>query len=88
MDECLKSTLLESQVERCIQIGLLCVQEFAVDRPDMISVSSMLSSDEVIQLKPKEPGFFIERSIHAARSYPSAVEKLENQTMTISDLEA
>ncbi|KAK6132852.1 hypothetical protein DH2020_033403 [Rehmannia glutinosa] len=62
MDECLNDTFIESQVKRCIQVGLLCVQKFAEDRPDMSSVIFMLGTDGAILPEPKEPGFFIERS--------------------------
>ncbi|KAK6132614.1 hypothetical protein DH2020_033644 [Rehmannia glutinosa] len=62
MDECFKDTFVESQVKRCIQVGLLCVQKFAEDRPDMSSVIFMLGTDGAILPEPKEPGFFIERS--------------------------
>ncbi|XP_042041317.1 G-type lectin S-receptor-like serine/threonine-protein kinase At4g27290 [Salvia splendens] len=32
MDECLSNTFIESQVKRCIHVGLLCVKKFAEDR--------------------------------------------------------
>ena len=62
MDESLKNTFVESEVKRCMQVGLLCVQKFAHDRPTMPSVFSMLASDGAVLPEPKEPGFFIERS--------------------------
>ncbi|KAI4366104.1 hypothetical protein MLD38_022025 [Melastoma candidum] len=49
-----------SQVLRCIQVGLLCVQRCAEDRPDMDKVLLMLGSDIELSF-PKEPGFFNER---------------------------
>ncbi|KAJ1698183.1 hypothetical protein LUZ63_006695 [Rhynchospora breviuscula] len=39
---------------RCIQVGLLCVQECPEDRPTMASVSNMLSSDIALP-QPKKP---------------------------------
>ncbi|KAH7660819.1 Non-specific serine/threonine protein kinase protein [Dioscorea alata] len=42
---------------RCINIGLLCVQEKPEDRPSMASVVFMLSNDDAPLPKPKEPGF-------------------------------
>ncbi|XP_052201104.1 G-type lectin S-receptor-like serine/threonine-protein kinase At1g11330 isoform X5 [Diospyros lotus] len=48
-----------SQMEmlRCIHIGLLCVQEFARDRPTMSMVLSMLSSEIAHLPPPKQPAF-------------------------------
>ncbi|XP_057790565.1 G-type lectin S-receptor-like serine/threonine-protein kinase SD1-1 isoform X2 [Salvia miltiorrhiza] len=82
MDESLHDTYTESQVKRCMQVGLLCVQKFAEDRPNMSSVFSMFGSDGAVLPEPKEPGFFMERS-----SSPSCIES-ENETITITDLEA
>ncbi|KAF8409413.1 hypothetical protein HHK36_005489 [Tetracentron sinense] len=45
------------EVLRCIQVGLLCVQESAEDRPTISSVILMLSSDNAILPQPKKPGF-------------------------------
>ncbi|WVZ03104.1 hypothetical protein V8G54_023910 [Vigna mungo] len=38
MDSMLEKSFIGSEVERCIQIGLLCVQEDARDRPTMSDV--------------------------------------------------
>ncbi|CAL5393197.1 unnamed protein product [Camellia sinensis] len=42
---------------RYINIGLLCVQESAADRPTMSSVVSMLSNELVLLPSPKQPAF-------------------------------
>ncbi|KAL0406856.1 UNVERIFIED_CONTAM: G-type lectin S-receptor-like serine/threonine-protein kinase [Sesamum latifolium] len=88
MDECMNDTFVESQVNRCIQVGLLCVQKFAEDRPVMSSVLFMLGTEGAILLEPKEPGFFIERSLSPVRSSISTSPKSVGETMTITDLEA
>lgn len=88
MDECFKNTFVGSQVVRCVQIGLLCVQKHPEDRPDMISVYSMLSTDEGTLPEPKEPGFFIERNYNVVKSHTSTSLKMDNGTMSISDVEA
>ncbi|RWR88175.1 G-type lectin S-receptor-like serine/threonine-protein kinase [Cinnamomum micranthum f. kanehirae] len=46
----------ESEVLRCIQIGLLCVQEKANDRPNMSSVVHMLGNESMM-LSPTQPAF-------------------------------
>ncbi|KAK9936187.1 hypothetical protein M0R45_013043 [Rubus argutus] len=49
------------EVLRCIQIALLCVQEYANDRPTMSTVVFMLSNDIAIP-SPRKPGFLLKRS--------------------------
>ena len=48
-----------SQLLRCINVGLLCVQCSPDDRPSMSSVVQMLSSEGALP-QPKEPGFSLE----------------------------
>ncbi|PON51257.1 Tyrosine-protein kinase [Trema orientale] len=62
MDPCLEESCVESQVLRCIHVGLLCVQKYSKDRPTMNSVVVMLSNEGVKLPQPQHPGFFIERS--------------------------
>ncbi|KAL1563657.1 receptor-like serine/threonine-protein kinase SD1-8 [Salvia divinorum] len=88
MDECLNNTFKECEVKRCMQVGLLCVHKFADDRPNMSSVVSMLGSDAAVLAEPKEPGFFMERSCSPVRSSASRRIESENDTITITDLEA
>ncbi|RWR88112.1 G-type lectin S-receptor-like serine/threonine-protein kinase [Cinnamomum micranthum f. kanehirae] len=46
-----------TEVLRCIQVGLLCVQEFATDRPILSFVVFMLSSDIAALPTSKQPAF-------------------------------
>ncbi|KAK6229549.1 hypothetical protein SCA6_018500, partial [Theobroma cacao] len=61
LDPCLRHSCVESQVLRCIQVGLLCAQKLAENRPIMSDVAVMLGNEEVTLPEPKEPGFFTER---------------------------
>ncbi|KAL3733657.1 hypothetical protein ACJRO7_023084 [Eucalyptus globulus] len=61
IDGCLYD-LVEPQVQRCIHIGLLCVQKFANDRPAMSSIVAMLGNESASLPRPKQPGFIMERS--------------------------
>ncbi|CAI0431246.1 unnamed protein product [Linum tenue] len=58
------STMGESfsteQVMRCIQIGLLCVQEFPTDRPAMSDVVFMLGNATTLP-SPKKPAFVLNK---------------------------
>nr|XP_023920000.1 G-type lectin S-receptor-like serine/threonine-protein kinase At1g11410 isoform X1 [Quercus suber] len=56
IDPSLGETYLANEVSRCIQIGLLCVQEHATDRPTMSVVVFMLSNVTPLP-SPKRPAF-------------------------------
>ncbi|XP_024628376.1 putative receptor-like protein kinase At4g00960 [Medicago truncatula] len=56
-----QKTYIESEVLKCIHIGLLCVQEDAADRPTMSTVVRMLGSDTVDLPKPTQPAFSVGR---------------------------
>ncbi|KAL5731133.1 non-specific serine/threonine protein kinase [Ranunculus cassubicifolius] len=47
----------KEEILRCIHVGLLCVQDFAKDRPSMIYVLSMLTSEVTSIPNPNEPAF-------------------------------
>ena len=47
MDPSMNNNFSESDVMRCIHVGLLCVQENPADRPVMSAVGTMLGSDMV-----------------------------------------
>ncbi|KAK3408276.1 hypothetical protein EUGRSUZ_J00550 [Eucalyptus grandis] len=69
IDEFERASFVVSQAERCIQVGLLCVQKFPEDRPTMSSVVFMLANEGATLPLPKEPGFFIERSSDTSYAY-------------------
>ncbi|KAL1537428.1 G-type lectin S-receptor-like serine/threonine-protein kinase isoform X1 [Salvia divinorum] len=51
------------EVQRCIQVGLLCVQQRPEDRPTMSNVVMMLDSEHPISEQPKQPGFYTQRTM-------------------------
>ncbi|CDO99668.1 unnamed protein product [Coffea canephora] len=59
LDPSLADSCTPAEVMRCIQIGLLCVQDHAADRPTMSNVVLMLSSSESeMELpQPRQPTF-------------------------------
>ncbi|KAH7544252.1 hypothetical protein JRO89_XS15G0136200 [Xanthoceras sorbifolium] len=71
MDICLEDSFIESQVLRCIQVGLLCVQMFPEDRPEMSSVVFMLANEGLVLPEPRQPGFFTERRFIAGTTSSS-----------------
>uniref|UniRef100_F6H2A2 G-type lectin S-receptor-like serine/threonine-protein kinase n=1 Tax=Vitis vinifera TaxID=29760 RepID=F6H2A2_VITVI len=52
MEPCLVDSYVESQVLRCIQVGLLCIQKLPEDRPSMSSVVLMLVNEEITLPQP------------------------------------
>ncbi|MED6122146.1 hypothetical protein PIB30_037027 [Stylosanthes scabra] len=74
VDECLlEESWSDGEVERCIQIGLLCVQDYATDRPSMAAVLSMLGNDSALP-SPKHPAFIFKRRTNYDGSDPSTSE--------------
>ncbi|KAK9133691.1 hypothetical protein Scep_013219 [Stephania cephalantha] len=67
MDTALEESCIPSEVLKCIQVGLLCVQQLPKDRPSVASVVSMLSSETASLPQPILPGYFTETSIDIVR---------------------
>ncbi|KAL7111229.1 hypothetical protein ACP275_05G075200 [Erythranthe tilingii] len=73
---------------RCIHIGLLCVQENAVDRPTMASVVVMLKSFSITLARPSRPAFFIpnSRDVELSKSSDSKLADQSKNEASITDL--
>ncbi|KAH0699832.1 hypothetical protein KY284_014047 [Solanum tuberosum] len=77
-----------SEVMRCIQVGLLCVQEQAEDRPNMATVVLMLGSESASLPQPKNPGFCLGRRPIDSDSYSTNYEEtctVNQVTVTMID---
>uniref|UniRef100_A0A803LL36 non-specific serine/threonine protein kinase n=1 Tax=Chenopodium quinoa TaxID=63459 RepID=A0A803LL36_CHEQI len=57
IDPAISETTLHSEVLKCVQLGLLCVQEFPDDRPSASMVLSMIESEVTDLPCPSQPGF-------------------------------
>ncbi|KAI9083676.1 hypothetical protein K1719_034377 [Acacia pycnantha] len=78
---------LEKDILRCIHIGLLCVQELAIERPSMSTVVSMLNSEIVNLPPPRQPAFIQWQSI-LNQLNPEETERLfSNNEVSISDIQ-
>ncbi|RDY02157.1 G-type lectin S-receptor-like serine/threonine-protein kinase, partial [Mucuna pruriens] len=75
LDEVLGQQCMPCEVIRCIQVGLLCVQQRPEDRPDMSSVVLMMTGDKLLP-KPKVPGFYTEIDVTFEANYSSENRKL------------
>ncbi|KAK6141244.1 hypothetical protein DH2020_024999 [Rehmannia glutinosa] len=87
MDACYNNSYVESQARRCIQVGLLCVQNVAEDRPVMSSVLLMLSTEQTALPWPKKPGFFSQQSDFSERGASGSGEA-SICGLTMSEMEA
>lgn len=67
VDELLGESYSTQEALRCIQIGLLCVQEQPADRPTMAMVASMLGNDKDLP-NPKRPAFIAKRVTNTDKS--------------------
>ncbi|KAK1419913.1 hypothetical protein QVD17_29350 [Tagetes erecta] len=75
--KCLGESINIAQVLRSIHVGLLCVQRYPEDRPTMTSVILMLGSEGPLP-SPKEPGFYIEKTMQDATQSSSTYETSSN----------
>ncbi|XAR53709.1 Non-specific serine/threonine protein kinase [Bertholletia excelsa] len=88
MDPCAGDSCPQSEVLRCIQVGLLCVQERPEERPTMSSVVFMLSSEGASMAQPKHPGFCLGRQPVETDSSSSKQDEtctMNQLTVTILD---
>ncbi|CAL5359520.1 unnamed protein product [Camellia sinensis] len=61
LDPLVEGSFPMSEILRCIQVGLLCVQKCPEDRPTMLSVFLMLITKAVVLPQPKQHDFYTER---------------------------
>lgn len=57
VDSTLSDSSLADEVSRYIQLGLLCVQDRAADRPTMAHIVSLLNMERLSLPSPKEPAY-------------------------------
>ncbi|CAG7899941.1 unnamed protein product [Brassica rapa] len=74
-DEC-----FEKEIAKCVQIGLLCVQELANDRPNVSNVIWMLTTENAHLPEAKQPAFIARREVSVAGSSDRS-----SQMVTIND---
>ncbi|KDP38977.1 hypothetical protein JCGZ_00734 [Jatropha curcas] len=87
VDENIKDSNTQSEVVRCINLALLCVQGRPEDRPTMSSVVVMLSSDNPLA-EPKQPGFYMEWNPSEADNSANKDQSYSANEVSITLLEA
>ncbi|XP_068644984.1 G-type lectin S-receptor-like serine/threonine-protein kinase At4g27290 [Aristolochia californica] len=89
LDSSIVGSCPADEVLRCIQVGLLCVQESATERPIMSSVVFMLSNEEASLPSPQQPPpFSIRKTVSKADCSTSAWGSCSVNEVTISMVEA
>ncbi|XP_031276686.1 cysteine-rich receptor-like protein kinase 10 [Pistacia vera] len=59
MDPTMDESCSPDEALRCLHVGLLCVQDQAIERPTMPKVISMLTNEAIPLPAPKQPAFYI-----------------------------
>ncbi|XP_057757396.1 cysteine-rich receptor-like protein kinase 25 isoform X1 [Arachis stenosperma] len=68
LDPKMKENCSEFEVIRCIQIGLLCVQEDPDERPTISTIVSYLSNISLELPSPREPAFFLHAKMNPTKT--------------------
>ncbi|KAJ0983483.1 hypothetical protein J5N97_011738 [Dioscorea zingiberensis] len=87
VDESLGYSYPMNEVMRCINVGLLCVQNHPEDRPLMSAVLLLLSGDNALSPRPKEPGFATKRVHYEVHSTSSKQYSSSTNDMTVTMFE-
>ncbi|KAD6453717.1 hypothetical protein E3N88_08423 [Mikania micrantha] len=87
-DQTLGDSCVVHQLLRTIHVALLCVQENAVDRPEMSVVTSMLGNDTMLLPVPKRPAFFFGRSASNSTLVEEKTDGGSVNNITITQMEA
>ncbi|KAK9095760.1 hypothetical protein Sjap_021257 [Stephania japonica] len=88
MDPLLAASCSAITFLRCIQVALLCVQESAADRPNMLDVVSMLTNETVPLPTPQQPAFSTARSLLVEETSTGKIESCTENGLSISAMEA
>ncbi|XP_048633708.1 G-type lectin S-receptor-like serine/threonine-protein kinase At1g11280 isoform X1 [Brassica napus] len=79
LDQDIASSCSPVEVARCVQIGLLCIQQQAVDRPNIAQVVSMITTTTDLP-RPQQPVFALQN--HDQESTVSVLESVNHMTQT------
>ncbi|XP_068322766.1 cysteine-rich receptor-like protein kinase 26 [Pyrus communis] len=71
------------EIMRCIHVGLLCVQQNAVDRPTVVSIVSMLNSESLTLSVPSQPAFYLQDAGEPDMCLTTLTESDESKSSSI-----
>ena len=72
------------EITKCVQIGLLCVQEVANDRPNVSTVIWMLTTENTNLKKPKQPAIIGRRGASEAESSDQSSQKVSINDVSLT----
>ncbi|KAJ4729939.1 Receptor-like kinase [Melia azedarach] len=84
MDQKVRESSKTNEILRCINVGLLCVQEDPNDRPTMSNIVIMLGSEPVALPVPKRPAFVVRRGPSSVVTTSSSIKPETNAELTNS----
>ncbi|KAL6990912.1 hypothetical protein U1Q18_009033 [Sarracenia purpurea var. burkii] len=85
-DAFMGSPIPTTEVLRCIQVALLCVQQRPEDRPTVSTVLLMLDSGNQVLPPPKQPGFYSERFMNETDSSSTGKNPGTSNEVTVTAL--
>ena len=88
MDPLISDSCDQHQFVKCVHLGLLCVEDNALDRPTMFDFISMLGNDTAVLPLPKKPTFY--RGSRAHQSEPQEIissQEISASGLSISKME-
>ncbi|XVF82410.1 hypothetical protein PTKIN_Ptkin16aG0045200 [Pterospermum kingtungense] len=86
VDSALGDSYSANEVLRCIQTGLLCVQEHATDRPMMSTIMFMLSNETALPF-PNRPAFILKKDSDGKEIW-SSERTCSTNNVTITTVQA
>ncbi|KAJ7948222.1 G-type lectin S-receptor-like serine/threonine-protein kinase [Quillaja saponaria] len=84
MDQILCKTCNTNDYLKCINVGLLCVQEDPNDRPTMSNILFMLGSESSTLPTPKPPAFVVRRCPSSRASSSTKPESWSQNELTVT----
>ena len=85
MDQSVQETCNANQFMKCVNVGLLCIEEDPSDRPTMSNVVTMLDSEIAIVSTPKQPAFVLRRGQSSTASSTSRPETFIELTTSVEE---
>nr|XP_012567896.2 cysteine-rich receptor-like protein kinase 8 [Cicer arietinum] len=86
LDPNIKEDYTKSEVIKCIQIGLLCVQHHPDTRPSIVTVASYLSSYSIELPTPQEPAFLHDKIYSKSLPKQSNSIQFANNCASINEM--
>lgn len=84
LDETLSNTCTRNEFLKCVNVGLLCVQEDPSDRPPVSNILFMLGSETATLPNPNQPAFVVRRCPSSRASSSSKPETVSNNGLTVT----